>query len=75
MNRVQAETRCLRLLNALQRGGNQIEPNNLDLARLGLPPDAILDPFDGQQLHVKKLPDGWVVYSVGRNYERRWWYY
>ena len=67
MNRVQAETRCLRLLNVLQRDENQTKQYELDLTHLGLPPDTILDPFDGQQLHVKRLPDGWLVYSVARN--------
>ncbi len=67
MNRVQAETRCLRLLNVLQRDENQTKQNELDLTHLGMPPDTILDPFDGQQLHVKRLPDGWLVYSVARN--------
>ncbi|MEM8944578.1 MAG: hypothetical protein AAGD11_05280 [Planctomycetota bacterium] len=67
MNRVQAETRCLRLLNILQREENQTKQNELELIHLGLPPDAILDPFDGQQLHVKRLSGGWLIYSVGRN--------
>ncbi|MDC0937253.1 hypothetical protein OAS39_13290 [Pirellulales bacterium] len=66
-SRVQAETRCLRLLNVLQRDENQAKQNELDLTHLGLPPDTILDPFDGQHLHVKRLSGGWLIYSVGRN--------
>ena len=25
------------------------------------------DPYTGESLHVKKTPQGWLVYSVGRN--------
>jgi hypothetical protein len=37
------------------------------LTDLGLPGEATIDPFNGQPLHVKKLPEGWLVYSVGSN--------
>lgn len=63
--RVLAITRSLRVLNALQARG--VEEVPADLASLGLPPEAIIDPFDGEPLRVKKLPEGWLVYSVGKD--------
>lgn len=62
--RSRALFRSLRVLNALQAraGGDDHTP---DLATLGLPPEATVDPFNGEPLHVKKLPEGWMVYSVG----------
>ncbi len=65
--RAQAETRSLRVLNALQThvpAGSETVPK---LSELGLPPETTVDPFNGQPLHVKKLPNGWLVYSVGWN--------
>ncbi len=64
--RVQAQLRCLRILNAIVRrdqAGDQTEP---ELAALGLPADVLEDPYSGESLLVKKLPDGWVIYSVGQ---------
>lgn len=63
--RVQAQLRCLRILNAAiaaETAGTG-EPT---LASLNLPADATTDPYNGQPLHLKKTPLGWVVYSVGR---------
>jgi len=57
-----AFVRCLRVFNALQRHGG--EPA---LTALGLPPSALVDPYTGDSLHVKKTANGWVVYSVGSN--------
>ena len=37
------------------------------LSDLGLPPAATTDPFSGEPLQLKKLPEGWLVYSVGTN--------
>ena len=34
-------------------------------AKLGLPRETTIDPYNGEPLHVKKLPAGWQVYSVG----------
>ena len=65
--RTEAEFRSLRVLNALLRleqAGGGAEPT---LADLGLPPDVVTDPFNGEPLHFKKLVDGWLVYSVGAN--------
>ena len=35
------------------------------ISELGLPAEATADPFNGEPLHVKRLPEGWLVYSVG----------
>ena len=65
--RTRAMSRSLRVLNAIQArvpsGSDQVPK----LADLGLPRDATIDPYNGEPLHVKKLPEGWMVYSVGRN--------
>ncbi len=37
------------------------------LSDLGLPAAVTTDPFDGQPLRTKQLPEGWIVYSVGGN--------
>jgi hypothetical protein len=67
MERTRAQVRCLRVLSALQRADEEGEPDGPDLADLGLPRDAILDPFTGDRLRVKKLPEGWLIYSLGSN--------
>jgi len=60
-------SRSLRVLNALQArvppGGDHVP----DLTELGLPAEATIDPFNGKPLNVKRLPQGWMVYSVGRD--------
>lgn len=66
-DRTRAKVRCLRVLNALQRLNKDHSGPLPDLASLGLPADAITDPFDGQRLRIKKTPNGWVIYSVGPN--------
>ena len=66
--RIRAEIRCLRVLNALQAhvpAGSDKIPK---LTEIGLPVETTTDPFNGEPLHVKKLPQGWLVYSVGRNF-------
>ncbi len=38
------------------------------LGEFALPAEATtLTPFNGEPLHVKRLPQGWLVYSVGPN--------
>lgn len=65
--RSRAEIRALRVLNALQArvppGSNQVPK----ITELGLPPDAITDPYNGDLLKIKRVPEGWVIYSVGGN--------
>ena len=65
--RIQAEMRCLRVLNALARHGYGPQAEEPKLADLGLPADVLIDPYNGQPLHLKKLPEGWLIYSVGNN--------
>jgi hypothetical protein len=65
--RTRAQMRSLRVLNALQTrvpAGISATPK---LSELGLPAEATTDPFNGEPLHVKRLPQGWLVYSVGPN--------
>ncbi len=65
--RTLAEMRCLRVLNELVRHEQHAETAKPEIADLGLPADVIVDPFDGKPLRVKKLADGWLVYTVGQN--------
>lgn len=65
--RVKAMSRCLRVLNAIQ---THVEPGSdrvPQLADLSLPHEVTLDPYNSEPLHIKKLPEGWLVYSVGMN--------
>lgn len=61
-----ARVRCLRVLDRLQRRGVAADAT-ARLEDLGLPAGATTDPFNGEPLHVKRLPQGWLVYSVGRD--------
>lgn len=73
MTRIRAQVRCLRILNALQtRAKSTDKPQKLP--DLGLPAQTTLDPYGVDPytatrlpLHVKHLPEGWLVYSVGPN--------
>ncbi len=65
--RVRAMSRCLRVLNALQSRVVTTSDQLLNLADLGLPPESMIDPYNGEPLHLSKTPAGWLVYSVGRN--------
>ncbi len=65
--RAKAMMRSLRVLNALQAHPVQGSDTIPKLTDLGLPAEAITDPFNGEPLHVKKTPQGWFVYSVGPN--------
>ena len=67
MERTTARIRCLRVLNALQARPEQAGAETPKLSDLGLPADATTDPFTGKPLHLKKLPAGWLVYSVGKD--------
>jgi hypothetical protein len=62
-----ALARTLRVLNALQEHAASGGDHDPKLSELGLPAEATIDPFNGEPLRVKKLPDGWMVYSVGAN--------
>jgi hypothetical protein len=65
--RTRANIRTLRVLNALLGREDPDAPPPDDLTDLGLPKDATLDPFSGKPLLVKRLPEGWKIYSVGPN--------
>ncbi len=67
MENHRATVRALRVLNALQTrpGADATQPPKL--SDLGLPPEVTADPFNGEPLRVKKLPQGWLIYSVGPN--------
>jgi hypothetical protein len=66
LERTRALSRSLRLLNALQLRvpSGELPP---DFSTLGLPPEATTDPYNGLPLNVKRLPAGWLVYSVGKD--------
>ncbi len=64
--RDQTRIRCLRILNAIQRH-EPIDAGEFNLAALGLPAEATIDPINGEPLHVKKSHDGWLIYSAGWN--------
>jgi hypothetical protein len=64
---MRAVIRSLRVVSALQthvpKGSTEIPR----LSDLGLPAEMTTDPFNGEPLHVKRLPQGWLVYSVGED--------
>jgi hypothetical protein len=64
--RVRAALRSLRVLAAI-KGLPEEAQQNPSLSELGLPEDATIDPFNGKPLVMKKVPGGWLVYSVGKN--------
>jgi hypothetical protein len=64
--RNQAMIRCLRVFNRLlvqDPDGTK----GLAIDQLGLPADAITDPYDGKPLRMMHGANGWKVYSVGQN--------
>jgi hypothetical protein len=67
MAKDRAMVRALRVLNAVQIKAAPDAKEPPKLSDLGLPPEVTVDPFNGQPLHVKRLPQGWLVYSVGQN--------
>ncbi|MGD0518429.1 MAG: hypothetical protein ABSA26_12910 [Thermoguttaceae bacterium] len=65
--RTQAYIRSLRIINALQ---GKVPPDSdkiPTMAELGLPDEVGIDPFNGKPMIIKKLSQGWLVYSVGEN--------
>ena len=59
--------RAIRILNALQKKAPIDSDKIPTMAELGLPDDVGIDPFNGKTMIIKKLPEGWLVYSVGEN--------
>jgi hypothetical protein len=60
-DRLIAYSRCLRIVNAMARRGDF----KADPATLGLPPECLVDPFDGKPIRIKQTVEGTIVYSVG----------
>jgi hypothetical protein len=65
MHRSRATMRCLRILNAIHL--KRIESDDIKLADLELPAEAIIDPYNGEPLRLKQTAHGWVVYAVGED--------
>jgi hypothetical protein len=65
--RTRARIRSLRVLDALQARVPAESNEPPKLSELHLPAETTVDPFNGEPLHVKKTPQGWLVYSVGPN--------
>jgi hypothetical protein len=62
-----AELRCLRILNAMKSYEYSTGNEATDLADLDLLESATIDPFSGKPFKLKKIGDGWVIYSVFTN--------
>lgn len=60
-----AQVRALRILNALAREEQDGERPGID--KLALPKEVLVDPYNQQPITVTKLPEGWLIYSVGMN--------
>lgn len=58
-----ARIRCFRVLLAAIE--NDQLPQTFTLADVNLPPEDLIDPFNGQPLRLKQTPQGMIVYSVG----------
>jgi hypothetical protein len=67
--RLRAKIRVLRVLNAAQAHLPADGAEVPRLSELGLPAEATTDPFTGEPLHVKKRAKGWLIYSVGENFQ------
>jgi hypothetical protein len=59
--------RALRVFNAMTAFREQHGKEISGLSDLPLPKEAMIDPFSDKPLLLKRLPDGWVVYSVAKN--------
>ncbi|MGA2797161.1 MAG: hypothetical protein ABSE63_06275 [Thermoguttaceae bacterium] len=66
-SRTQAQTREIRIINALQKKVPQDSDKVPTMAEFGLPDEVGIDPFNGKPMIIKKLAKGWLVYSVGEN--------
>ncbi|MGP0064632.1 MAG: hypothetical protein ACLQGP_13670 [Isosphaeraceae bacterium] len=65
--RTRAMSRSLRVLNAIQARVPPGTDRAPGLGDLGIPPEVTIDPFSGEPMHVKWMPEGWMVYSVGKD--------
>jgi hypothetical protein len=62
-----AELRCLRILIAMKSYEYSTGKEATDLTDLDLIESATIDPFSGKPFVLKKVDNGWVIYSVMRN--------
>jgi len=62
--RCTAQLRALRIFNALRQFVEKNGHEATKLEELGLPAEAVIDPFDGKPLKLKRVTEGWVVYTV-----------
>ncbi|MDA1049238.1 MAG: hypothetical protein O3C40_02000 [Planctomycetota bacterium] len=67
MDRVRAHVRCLYVVCELQRTALDLGDAGFDIEQLGLDKRFTTDPYTGTLLLTKKTPQGWIIYSVGRN--------
>jgi hypothetical protein len=65
--RCQALVRAVRIINALQKKSPLAGEKIPTMAELSLPDEVGIDPFNGKAMIIKRLPEGWLVYSVGTN--------
>jgi hypothetical protein len=65
--RNQAQVHSIFIINALQKKSPTEGDKFPTMAELGLPEEVGIDPFNGKPMIIKKLPEGWLVYSVGEN--------
>lgn len=63
----QAQLNALRIIDALQKRVPSGTDRVPEIAELGLPKEAGIDPFNGKPMIVKRLARGWLVYSVGED--------
>jgi hypothetical protein len=63
--RTRCMVRCLRVLNALTV--KKVSEVPAKLTNIGLPADAVTDPYTGQPLIVKKVDGQWLIYGLGAN--------
>jgi hypothetical protein len=66
-SRTQAQIREIRIINALQKKPPADGDKIPTMAELGLPDEVGVDPFNGKPMIIKKMPNGWLIYSVGEN--------
>jgi hypothetical protein len=57
MNRIRGLSRGVRIVNALI--AQDVQDPAVDLTTLGLPPDALVNPFTGEPLKHRKTELGW----------------
>lgn len=62
-----AVSRALRINNALREFAEKNGREAKGLEDLSLPSEAMVDPYSGEPLKLKRTDDGWIVYSVMEN--------